>query len=141
MGSCMLNTLVILIGQTSTSVDPLAGASGWIGSGLLGSVLAWLLFVHLPNKDKQILGLIESRDKLVEKLTVDFRQSLNDIVNKTEAKDKERSEDFKQSLQKVVDHCEKEVTGTVESLKKEVDRISQYVGELTKRVGEEKKGG
>lgn len=131
--------LFILFAQVVA--DPLSGGAGWVGTGLLGSVLGWLLFVHLPNKDKQILGLIESRDHLVEKVTTDFRQSLNDLVNKADIRDKERTEDFKQSLQKVVDHCEKEVTATVDALKKEVDRISQYVGELTKKISEEKKGG
>jgi hypothetical protein len=132
-------TLLILIAQIAT--DPLSGGAGWVGTGLLGSVLGWLLFVHLPNKDKQILGLIESRDRLVEKLTADFRTSLDSFVDKESNKDKERREDFKQSLQKVVDHCEKEVNGTVESLKKEVDRISTYIGELTKKVHEERRGG
>lgn len=132
-------SLLILFAQVTA--DPLSGGAGWVGTGLLGSVLGWLLFVHLPNKDKQILGLIESRDKLVDKLTADFRQSLSDLVNKSDAKDKEHSADFKQALQTVVAHCEKEVTTTVEALKKEVDRISQYVGELAKKLGDEKKGG
>jgi hypothetical protein len=131
--------LLILFAQIPT--DPLSGGAGWVGTGLLGSVLGWLLFVHLPNKDKQILGLIESRDKLVEKLTADFRVSLDTLLDKESRKDKELRDDFKQSLQKVVDHCEKEVSGTVESLKREVDRISGYMGELTKRVNEEKRGG
>jgi hypothetical protein len=113
--------LLILIAQVAA--DPLSGGAGWVGTGLLGSVLGWLLFVHLPNKDKQILGLIESRDKLVEKLTADFRQST-----------KEQLVDFKESLERVTAHCEKEVTTTVDALRKEVERISGYVSELTKRV-------
>ena len=132
-------TLLILFAQIAT--DPLSGGAGWVGTGLLGSVLGWLLFVHLPNKDKQILGLVESRDKLVEKITSDFRTSLDNLVDKGSAKDKELRDDFKQSLQKVVDHCEKEVNSTVDSLKKEVERISGYIGELTKKVNEEKRGG
>ena len=31
---------------------------GWVSAGLLGSVLAWLLHKHLPDKDKQIADLI-----------------------------------------------------------------------------------
>lgn len=31
------------------SLDQLAGNGGWAGAGLLGAVLAWLLFWHLPR--------------------------------------------------------------------------------------------
>lgn len=34
--------------------SPLSGSAGWVGTGLLGAVLSWLCFVHLPAKDKQL---------------------------------------------------------------------------------------
>ena len=43
--------------------DPLAGGAGWVGAGLLGAVLSWLMFVHLPAKDKQIGQLLELGSK------------------------------------------------------------------------------
>ena len=39
--------------------DPLSGGAGWLGAGLLGLVLAWLLLKHLPEKDRQIKDLID----------------------------------------------------------------------------------
>jgi hypothetical protein len=128
----------ILVAQVVT--DPLSGGAGWVGTGLLGSVLGWLLFIHLPKKDQQVLDLINSRDKLVEKITAEFRQSMTELVDKSNANDKEQRVNFKESLEKVTAHCEKEVTTTVDALRKEVDRISMYVGELSKRL-DEKKGG
>jgi uncharacterized protein YicC (UPF0701 family) len=131
-------TLLTVLAQIAT--DPLSGSSGWVGTGMLGAIMAWLLYVHLPAKDKQILGLIESRDKLVEKLTADFRASLDSLLAQGSSKDKELRDDFKMSLQKITDHCEKEVNGTVEALRREVDRISTYVGEMKKSI-DERRGG
>jgi hypothetical protein len=48
-----------MLAQDSTSIS---GSAGWVGTGLLGSVLAWLLFVHLPSKDKQLKDMIDSKD-------------------------------------------------------------------------------
>lgn len=57
----------LLLAQT-TPPNGLAGDSGWLGAGLLGLVLAWLLWVHLPAKDKQIRELIADKDTQLEKL-------------------------------------------------------------------------
>jgi hypothetical protein len=48
--------------------DPLAGGAGWVGAGLLGLVLGWLLLVHLPAKDKQLKDLLEAKDKQIRDL-------------------------------------------------------------------------
>lgn len=117
---------LILFGQVAP--DPLSGGAGWVGTGLLGSVLGWLLFVHLPNKDKQILGLIESRDKLVEKLTLEFRDSMNKIIEQTEARDKEKRNDFKEALQQVTSSCEREMAVIVAEIKKDIQKLVEMKG-------------
>jgi hypothetical protein len=130
--------MTLLISLAQVISDPLSGGAGWVGTGLLGSVLGWLLFIHLPKKDQQVLDLINSRDKLVEKLTADFRQSMTELLDKANANDKEQRTDFKESLQRVTSHCEKEVVTTIEALKKEVDRISAYVVALKNSIDEMK---
>lgn len=57
--------LLILLAQVP--IDSLSGGSGWIGAGLLGAVLSWLLFVHLPSKDKQLLDYIKMSNDEREK--------------------------------------------------------------------------
>jgi hypothetical protein len=123
-------TLLILLAQVAT--DPLSGGAGWAGTGLLGSVLGWLLFVNLPNKDKQILGLVESRDKLVEKLTAEFRESVTKFIEQAEIKDKEKREDFRGSLKQVTDHAEKELTVIVSGIKQDLQKLAVDVTELRK---------
>jgi len=45
--------------------DPISGGAGWVGAGLLGLVLGWLLLIHLPQKDKQLVQLLETKDKQI----------------------------------------------------------------------------
>jgi PAS domain S-box-containing protein len=65
------------------NTEAISGGAGWVGAGLLGAVLAWLLMKHLPDKDRQvemlitrareamevkdnrIIALIESQDKVI----------------------------------------------------------------------------
>ena len=64
-----------LISQLPVPADPLpALGSGWAGAGLLGLVLSWLLFIHLPNKDKQILELVKAKDIAVGEAIKSFRE-------------------------------------------------------------------
>lgn len=42
--------------------DPLGGGSGWVGAGLLGLVLSWLLWKHLPEKDRQVADLVAKHE-------------------------------------------------------------------------------
>ena len=80
-------------------VEPLGGSglSGWAGAGTLGLVLSWLLFVHLPAKDKQLRDLMDTyntrADASLDKFTVALENA-----EKT----------FNDSLNKIVEHCEKE---------------------------------
>lgn len=69
--------LIPLIAQTP---EPLGGGSGWVGAGLLGLVLSWLLMVHLPAKDKQIRDLMESNDARHREARAEYRETLDQIL-------------------------------------------------------------
>ncbi len=49
--------LIILAAETVDAAS-LSGGAGWVGAGLLGAVLSWLLMIHLPAKDKQIATML-----------------------------------------------------------------------------------
>lgn len=70
----MLNPLLLLAQEDVAHPMP---AAPWVASGLFGAVLAWLLFVHLPAKDKQIRELLEDarKEREVERQA---RQSMMD---------------------------------------------------------------
>ena len=80
-------------------VEPLAGSgvSGWAGAGILGLVLSWLLFVHLPSKDKQLKDLIDTYNTRADTVMDKFTTSLTNAET-----------EFNSALKLVVEHCEKE---------------------------------
>ena len=58
--------------------DPISGGAGWIGAGLLGLILFWLLMKHLPAKDAQIDAFVRGKDTHVEAITAKFVESINE---------------------------------------------------------------
>jgi len=58
LGMVSLPALVAPMVAQISGVDIGSGA-GWVGVGLLGPVLWWLCYQHLPAKDKQLLDLMD----------------------------------------------------------------------------------
>lgn len=52
--------------------DSLSGGAGWVGAGLLGLVLCWLLLKHLPDKDKQLKDFLDLKDGQIENQRREF---------------------------------------------------------------------
>jgi hypothetical protein len=95
----------LLLQVPDVSDGPAPGA--WVGAGLLGSVLAWLLFVHLPSKDKQavakdaqLLAALEAKDAMM-------RQHIQHV-----------SEKFDTALKEMREQCQEELASLREILAK-----------------------
>lgn len=54
-------------------IDPLAGGSGWAGAGLLGLVIYWLLFHHVPS-------LVKTFEKALDKVIQHCKEELQHIA-------------------------------------------------------------
>ena len=90
---------------STVSTDQAAGIAGWTGTGLLGSVLAWLMFKHLPAKDQQVKELIQTH-----------LQELRDKDKAFVAELRDQRVEFRASLEKVVAHCEEEMQAVTNRL-------------------------
>lgn len=120
-----MKSFILLLAQTEPLGGAIPGGAGWAGAGLLSGVLAWLLGVHLPAKDKQLMALIESRDGLVKGLAADYRQSFTDLTVRFSEIDRERRADYKASLEKFA-----EMTATIISLQHTISEQSAKLKEL-----------
>jgi len=99
--------------------DSLLSGSGWTGAGLLGAVLTWLLFRHLPAKDEQVKGLIERHDAV-----------LDGLIQRHDAGLKEARAEFREALESVVAHCEREMekhADGMQALSASVDKLTEAV--------------
>jgi hypothetical protein len=88
--------LIILLAQSVP--DSVSGTAGWVGTGLLGAVMSWLLFVHLPGKDKQLTVLMAAKDEIAE------------TILKQQWANFERMEiGYHNDLKMVAEHCKQEL--------------------------------
>jgi thiamine kinase-like enzyme len=88
--------VALVLAQNPESLTSLSGGAGWVGAGLLGLVLSWLLFFHLPAKDRQLKEMIETHNILVASLHRDcqnertaqfmnYKETLDSIALRTAA--------------------------------------------------------
>ncbi len=68
----------------------LAGQAGWAGVGLLGLVLGWLLFMHLPARTKrekemidQFIAVLAAERTANDLRDREFRLALTEALKKT----------------------------------------------------------
>jgi hypothetical protein len=154
---------LLLLAQT----DPISGGAGWVGAGLLGAVLAWLLLKHLPDKDAQYERMMATKDTQLKDLMDDKDKQIKELLQaSTIERDRDRKDrhngrndftamlgevqrrgseavgdlaaDFKQSLATVTAHCEAENTRLLEELRKLYERAGDKK-ELLKLTGIERK--
>jgi predicted HicB family RNase H-like nuclease len=140
-----MTELFIAIAQAAAPPDIISGGAGWVGTGLLSSVLAWIFFAHIPAKDKQIAALIESHAAQIRELTVahqeaiktlvaDFRASVTDMDKRCAEMDRERRHDYNGQLQRVVSHCEAELSLTNQAIRRDLDELNGLMADLRMQV-------
>lgn len=117
-------------------MDPISGGAGWVGAGLLGAVLAWLMFIHLPAKDKQVTGLIEGRNELSENLQNRYSASIKELQAGMAQISKEQREDHKQVVQMVMEHCRSETEHIAKSMADSMSEVTQAVLDLRRMMEE-----
>lgn len=94
-------------------VEALAGGAGWVGAGLLGLVLGWLLLKHLPDKDKQLDGILQRKEAFIRSL-----------LDTNVATEKESRKEFRESLNAVVNHCREEMQTLANIQAKQVEETA-----------------
>lgn len=99
--------------------DSLTGGAGWVGAGLLGLVLAWLLLKHLPAKDAQIEGIISRHLAIEERQRAEYATWLN-----------RQRDDFRQMLAEMIDHSRIEIETLTRALGNDLQALRGAVESL-----------
>jgi BMFP domain-containing protein YqiC len=117
-------------------VDPISGGAGWVGAGLLGLVLGWLLLKHLPDKDKKEERLIAGRDQMVHGITTEFSKSLrerDELVREVAKGFAEQvgevRHEFRDALQQILSRQDLHIARLAASIRQEFEDGKQQVAE------------
>lgn len=132
-----LNSLLVVViaqtqpaGGSSTTMDPVTTiASGWVGTGLLGGILAWLLFVHLPNKDKQLEKIMATHDSQMDAALKAYREELKVERQLCEERDRRLTDTIKENNRALV----ASLRGVDDSVKLHHEFASKAVDKLTNK--------
>lgn len=117
----------MLLVFAQTAVDPISGGAGWVGAGLLGLVLGWLLLVHLPNKDKQMKDYVTDKDTQLNTYISDKDKQMDKMLADAELSSIRQGNDFKEALVQITEHCAAEMKTVTEFWKRELDIMSGRV--------------
>lgn len=103
--------------------DPISGNTGWVGAGLLGGVLGWLLFVHLPNKDKQIKDLVAEHNGTVKEVADAHAAALKEVTAT-----------FKEETKAERVSCETHFSRLADAMSRSNDAIMQSFAAINQQV-------
>lgn len=110
----------IMLAQTA---DPISGGAGWVGAGLLGLVLAWLLLKHLPDKDRQLNSLVERHLAIEEKQRHEHGEWLV-----------RQRDDFRTMLGEMLAHSKMQIEGVTKAISVDLQTLRQAVDALRELI-------
>lgn len=114
--------------------ESLSGGAGWVGAGLLGAVLTWLLFIHLPAKDRLMKELINDKDGQLQAVLEHKWVAIQGISSDRKDEVKGLAVEFRMVIVEMAAHCDKEVermVRLVETRDKRIDELSQILRSVT----------
>jgi hypothetical protein len=151
----LINALILLMlvmEMYAQAPDPLSGGAGWIGAGLLGLVLGWLLIIRLPANDKQaeakdrlLREIVEAKDKAIADLIAAHDVQITALV---ESKDRQYAEllqkkwelikglsqDYKDGLKEVTNHCQGEMTRLTTYWQAQMSSVVKAIEDVAERL-------
>ena len=114
-------------GDPSAGVGPWAGWAGFLTSG---GVLIWLLFWHLPAKDKQVVELANNVREQLEKKDAVFKMLIDGcdaqilkIAEEFKVTMRETREEFKSTLQAMMAQHDRHITDLANAMRREFEKI------------------
>lgn len=97
-----------LIAQLAQTAPDISQSAPWVTNGLLGAVLSWLLFVHLPSKDSQLKDLLDSHSE--------DRREWGDRLMQILAESKEQSQAHREALSNALREQTRELQAAIKGI-------------------------
>lgn len=127
---CITQMAVIAGFIVAAQTESLSGGAGWVGAGLLGLVLSWLLLVHLPAKDKllrdkdtELRNWIDAKDKQLN----DKDKVITDLVAVFRQESKEIRVEFREVLGVMESHFDRRNGEIAAAIRVEFERLGELL--------------
>ncbi len=123
----MLLGIGVLTAQAPMPPDPISGGAGWIGAGLLGLVLSWLLLKHLPDKDKQIRDLMKDHLEAEKAQRAIYAEAEKDQRTVHASLEREQRAEYRQTFDVLLDHFRRRDEGLAGALKTDMQVMQEML--------------
>jgi hypothetical protein len=90
-------------------------------------VLSWLLFIHLPAKDKQLKELTDAKDKQLKDLIDGKDRTIESILAKQWLALKEMETAYRADLKLVAEHCKSELEAVTYRFSQELNAFHELL--------------
>ncbi len=124
--------MLILFGVDDLTA--LSGGSGWLGAGLLGLVLSWLLLIHLPKKDLQLEVLLGRKDTQINAVIEAKNAQLSVLLASRDQQQKMMHEENQKQLDLVIEHCKTEMTGVQQLFAQKIEHLDRSIVDLCESI-------
>lgn len=138
--------VVVLIAEAAPNIpDFVPGTAAWITSLASGGILTWLLFYHLPAKDKQLKEFTDNKDTQFQKMAADYNGQLNSIHDDC-AKErreaaiafmvaiKENSQELHRALNLIMDRAQADGERLSKATQTEMQTLNMSLGTVREAV-------
>ncbi len=116
---------LLLLAQAAEGVSSggSVGVAGWASFATSGGVLAWLLWSHLPAKDKQLKELIDGKDALIAATAAKHESIVAGLTAAYAAETKETRREFREALNAVLTQNGEHIEGLGVAMRDEFARL------------------
>lgn len=139
--SSVIDHAPLLAIALAQATDPISDGAGWIGAGLLGAVLSWLLLKHLPDKDRQMREMMTihdtiqtNKDAQIQTIVTGNQAALRDLWEKESLAIKELTASSQKSIETVAATFTKNIDTLIASNQTAVDAVTAHCQKELDRV-------
>lgn len=118
---------VIVFAQGDPSA--LSGGAGWVGAGLLGLVLCWLLLKHLPEKDSQIERLMIRHQSEMSAALAQERSEFTGALGQQRV-------EFTGALERILRHNELQTAALSTAINKDIELVRHQLRDAIDKPGQ-----
>lgn len=122
------------------AVDPLSGGAGYVGAGLLGCILIWLLAKHIPDLNRSQKDMVAKFQDMAKEHQTTMAQALAaQRIDFLASLSEERAE-FRQALERILRQHEQQGAHLVAAIDKDAQLTREVIKELQRRFDEDERG-
>ncbi len=125
--------MILSVGPLYAQADPISGGAGWVGAGLLGLVVGWILLKGWPDSMRLVRELVTSFSVEMEKERLMWQMRMTALSEAHDKMNDRLCKEFRDDMDKERAACDRRLE-RVDQLGAKVEGLVTKVDSLARRV-------